>query len=235
MPKWEALHGENRALAWYLLQNTRFRRIRNFMKNRCQNAIQNRWKSEPRAPEGRTFRIFGGIWRCLIFCFLGAAKSQSKIRKTQIFWSKGPNFQDFGSARRNARCPRRGKERLKTSPVLASFRNRKFRNRKKSLARCALPAEGAAERASAHSAGPVYGFVSLWCVGLIIFSFCDQILFGKPTCEDRFQILCISCTIQPEASEMFPKWSQKGPTWSQQGPTWSQKGQTLTKRAPKGD
>ena len=47
--------------------------------------------------------------------------------------------------------------------------------------------------ASAHSAGPVYGFVSLWCVGLIIFSFCDQILCEKPTCEDRFQILFISC------------------------------------------
>ena len=86
-------------------------------------------------------------------CFFEAAKSQSKIRKNQRFCSKEPNFQDFGSARRNARCPRRGKERLKTSPVLASFRNRKFRNRKKNPARCALPAEKAADR-SAHSAGP---------------------------------------------------------------------------------
>ena len=89
--------------------------------------------------------------------------------------------------------------------------------------------------ASAHSAGPVYGFVSLWCVGLILFSFCDQILCEKPSCEDRFQILFISCKIQPGASKMLPKWSQKGSTWSQQGPKWNQKGPTLTKRAPKGD
>ena len=93
--------------------------------------------------------------------------------------------------------------------------------------------------ACAHSAGPVYGFVSLWCVGLILFWFWDQILCEKPTCGDRFQILFISCKIQPGASKMVPKcsqkgrkWSQKGPTWSQQGPKWSQKGPTLTKRAP---
>ena len=65
--------------------------------------------------------------------------------------------------------------------------------------------------ASAHSAGPVYGFVSLWCVGLISFSFCDQILCEKPTCENRFQILLIYCNIQPGASKKLPKWSQKGP------------------------
>ena len=66
------------------------------------------------------------------------------------------------------------------------------------------------QSASAHSAGPVYGFVSVWCVGLIIFSFCDQISCEKPICGDRFQILFISCKIQPGASKMLLKWSQKG-------------------------
>ena len=89
--------------------------------------------------------------------------------------------------------------------------------------------------ASAHTAGPVYGFVSLWCVGLISFSFCDQILCEKPTCEDRFQILFISCKIQPGASKKLPKWSQKGPTWIPKGHKRSPKGPTLTKRAPKVD
>ena len=91
------------------------------------------------------------------------------------------------------------------------------------------------QSASAHSAGPVYGFVSLWCVGLISFSFCDQILCEKPSCEDRFQIRFISCESQPGASKMLLKWSQKDPTWSQQEPKWSQKGLTLLKMVPKGD
>ena len=77
--------------------------------------------------------------------------------------------------------------------------------------------------------------LSLCGACFFFFSFCDQILCEKPTCEDRFQILFISWKIQPGASKMLLKWTQKGPTWSQQGPKWSQKGPTLTKRAPKGD
>ena len=68
-----------------------------------------------------------------------------------------------------------------------------------------------------------------------LFSFCDQILCEKPACEDRFQILFISCKIQPGASKKLPKWSQKGPTWTPKGPKWSPKGATLTKRATKVD
>ena len=68
----------------------------------------------------------------------------------------------------------------------------------------------------------------MWCVFFFFFSFCDQILCEKPTCEDRFQILFISCKIQPGASKMLLQWSPKGAKWTQKGPT-------LTKRAPKGD
>ena len=163
-------------------------------------------------------------------CFFEAAKSQSKIRKNQIFWSKGPNFRDFGSARRNARCPRRGKERLKTSPVLASFRNRKVRNRKKSLARCALPAEGAAECASAHSAGPVYGFVSLWCVGLILFSFCDQFFLKthlRRSIPNSMYFLHNSARSVRNVPKMEPKGPNMEPTRANMepnGPNIDQKG-----------
>ena len=68
-----------------------------------------------------------------------------------------------------------------------------------------------------------------------LFSFCDQILYEKPACEDRFQILFISCKIQPGASKKLPKLSQKDSTWMPKKPKWSQKGLTLTKRAPKVD
>ena len=81
-------------------------------------------------------------------------------------------------------------------------------------------------------------FMSLSVCGAwvcFLFSFCDQILCEKPACEDRFQILFISCQIQPGASKKLPKWNQKGPTWTPKGPKWSQKGPTLTKRAPKVD
>ena len=53
--------------------------------------------------------------------------------------------------------------------------------------------------ASAHTARPVYGFVSLWCVG---FWSCDQILCKKPICGDRFQMPFISPKIERGASKM---------------------------------
>ena len=77
-------------------------------------------------------------------------------------------------AQPDARCHQRGKERLKTSPVLADLRWEVLGLPVQSLTRCALPTEGAAESASAHSAGTKETVVVLLVGGAVQPDFMDR-------------------------------------------------------------
>ena len=130
------------------------------------------------------------------------------LKMTKVRHLGGQRFNSC-AARRNVRGRRGGKEGLKPLRVWQGSWARHLKPRIQGLGNlgpgktrqepsfwsstpCSPLGGGAAEGACAHSAGPVYGFVSVWCVGLLFFSFCDQILCEKPTCEDLFQILFIS-------------------------------------------
>ena len=80
------------------------------------------------------------------------------------------------------------------------------------------------QSASAHSAGPVYGFVALWYVGVFVCGFATKFFVKKTPAKIDSKFYVVLAKISQER----PKCSQNGAKRTQHG---ANKGQNGAKRA----
>ena len=145
MPRWEALKGANRALATYLLQNTRFLQVRSF-KNKWMPKLHHKSMKIAGSggrPRARTFLFQEVFGSARLFVFLGSVKSWRNI------WAN-PIFRDNMQRRVISPLARmRGAIVKVEAKDLSCFGGFEIVSLK---TQCKI--WGAAESVSAHSAGP---------------------------------------------------------------------------------